>query len=326
MLRIRHITIVIISVMSLSVFAQQEVQLTHFMFNQLSFNPGYAGVREAICSNILARQQWVGFTEGENKVFPQTNIFSVDAPINRINSGVGLMFMTDKLGFEENLQIRLNYSYKFNIGMGRMSVGASAGFLNKTIDFAKYDPIDDSDPLLIAKGKESDMMLDFAFGAYYNVTDMFYVGISASQLSEDEFQGTMSESPYKLRRHYYLTGGYYYNLPNPSWVINPNLLVKSDLGSTQLDVNVLGIYNNKLWGGVSYRPNDAVCVLVGGYPIDQGSLSDLRIGYSYDVTTSALGRGGRSGGSHEVFASYCFKIVIPKIPQSHSNVRYLPTL
>lgn len=310
--------------LSLSAFSQQEVQLTHFMFNQLSFNPGYAGVREAICSNILARQQWVGFTDGENKVFPQTNLFTIDAPINRINSGIGLMFMTDKLGYMEDMQVRLNYSYKFNIGMGRMSVGASAGFISKTIDFGQLIPIDPSDPIL-AKGVETDMLLDFAFGAYYSVTDMFYVGLSTSQLTEDDFQGTIAV-PYKLSRHYYLTGGYYYNMPNPSWVLNPNILVKSDLGSTQFDINVLGIYNNKLWGGLSYRANDAVCVLLGGYPIDQGTLSDLRIGYSYDVTTSQLGRGGRSGGSHEVFASYCFKIVIVKIPSSYSNVRYLPTL
>jgi type IX secretion system PorP/SprF family membrane protein len=326
MLKMRHFIIVLLSVVSVNTFAQQEPQLTHFMFNQLSFNPAYAGVRDAICSNILARQQWVGFTDGEDKVFPQTNLFTIDAPINKINSGLGLMFMTDKLGFEENLQIRLNYAYKFNIGLGRMSVGASVGFLDKTIDFSKFKPLDDGDPVLAPQGKESDMMMDFAFGVFYNVQDMFYIGLSASQLAEDDFSGTLTEVPYSLSRHYYLTGGYYFNMPNPSWVINPNLLVKSDLGSTQVDLNVLGIYNNKLWGGVSYRAFDAACILLGAYPFDQGVMSDFKVGYSYDVTTSKLGRGGRSNGSHEIFAAYCFKIIIPRIPSSYSNVRYLPTL
>lgn len=326
MFRLRHFIIMFITLCSFNSFAQQEVQLTHFMFNQLAYNPGYAGVRDAICVNLLARQQWVGFTDGEDKVNPQTNLFTVDAPINRINSGVGLMFLTDKLGYEENLQVRLNYSYKFNLGMGRMSIGASAGMLNKTIDFSKFKPLDPTDPLLTATGKESDMMLDFAFGAYYNVPDLFYAGISSSQLSEADFQGTMTLVPYSLKRHYYLVGGYYYVLPDPSWVINPNLLVKSDFGSAQVDVNLLGIYNNKYWGGLSYRVNDAIAVMLGAFPFNAEGLDNLRAGYSYDVTTSQLGRNGRSSGSHEVFLSYCFKIVIPKIPSSYSNVRYLPTL
>jgi type IX secretion system PorP/SprF family membrane protein len=326
MLKIRLFAIMLLTFGSLAGFAQQEIQITHFMFNQLSFNPGYAGVRDAICTNVLARQQWVGFTDGEDKVNPQSNLFTVDAPINRINSGIGLMFLTDKLGYEENMQIRLNYSYKFNLGMGRMSIGVSAGMLNKTIDFSKFKPIDPSDPLLVATGKETDMLLDFAFGAYYHVPDLYYVGISSSQLSEADFQATLSEVPYSLKRHYYLVGGYYYLLANPSWAINPNILVKSDFGSTQVDVNVLGIYNNKYWGGLSYRANDAVAVMLGAFPFNGGGLENLKVGYSYDVTTSQLGRGGRSSGSHEVFLNYCFKIVIIKPKSSYSNIRYLPTL
>lgn len=332
MLRTRHIIVVLLLGTAIPALAQQEPQITNWMFNKLTFNPGYAGVREAICSNILARQQWVGFSDGEDKVFPQTNIFTIDAPINQlfgynVNSGVGLMFVTDKLGYEENLQIRLNYAYKFNIGPGKMSVGASVGFINKSIDFGKFRPIDQTDPLLQAKGVETDMLTDIAFGAYYSVTDRFYAGISSSQLLQDGFEAVaISDVPYSLQRHYYVIGGYYHELAGTGWVINPNMMLKSDLGSTQIDVNALGIYNNKVWGGVSYRAYDAVALMVGAFPFDTKNLDALRLGYSYDVTTSKLGRGGRSGGSHEVWANYCFKIVISRVPTGYSNVRYLPTL
>ncbi len=325
MFKLRYVFISILLFSGVASYAQQEVQLTHFMFNQLSFNPGYTGSREAICVNLLARQQWVGFMDGEDKVNPQTNLFTLDAPVDKIRSGLGIMFLTDKLGFEENLQIRLNYAYRLNVGQGKLGLGISAGFLDKKIDFSKFRPLDPDDPIIV-QGQESDMLMDFAFGAYYEVQNRFYVGVSSSQLSEAEFSGTMNDVPYSLKRHYYLTGGYYYPLAGQSWVINPNILLKSDLGSTQIDFNAMGIYNNKLWGGLSFRANDAVSVLVGGFPIDQGKLADLRIGYSYDVTTSKLGRGGRSSGSHELYAAYCFKIVIPKSSSSYSNVRYLPTL
>jgi len=333
MSRIKQLLIVLILGAGFASSAQQEPQITHFMFNKLAFNPGYTGVREAICINILARQQWVGFMDGEDKVFPQTNLFTLDAPINKlfgrnVNSGIGIQFLTDKLGFEENLQVRLSYAYRFNLGPGRMAVGFSAGFLNKTIDFSKYRPIDETgDPILIGKAKESDMLTDLSFGIYYNISERFYVGFSAAQILEDEFSAiTIPETPYSLQRHYYLTGGYFHELPGTNWVINPNMLVKSDMGSTQVDVNAMGIYNNKIWGGITYRSFDAVALLVGAFPFESKNLDALRLGYSYDVTTSKLGRGGRSGGSHEVFANYCFRIIIHREPTGYSDVRYLPSL
>ncbi len=344
MLKYRHVVFILLIITGFTVSAQQEPQITHFMFNQMSFNPGYAGVREAICINVLARQQWVGFTDVDKdgksvNVSPQTNIFTIDAPIDKLfkrnfNSGIGLMIMTDKLGFEENLQLRLNYAYKFNIGPGRMSAGISTGFLNKIIDFSQFRPYDaiesggpTNDPLLKSSGKVGDMLMDIAFGMYYNVPDKFYVGLSASQLLESKFTEVLPDtSPYKLRRHYYLTGGYFMELLGTNWSLNPNLLVKSDLGSFQVDANVIGVYNSQVWGGISYRVFDAVALMVGAFPFTAKGLDALRLGYSYDITTSKLGRSGRSSGSHEIYANYCFKIIIVRIPTGYSNVRYLPTL
>jgi type IX secretion system PorP/SprF family membrane protein len=332
MSRIKHLLTILFIGASLAGSAQQEPQITHFMFNQLGFNPGFTGVRDAICVNILARQQWVGFTDGEDKVFPQTNLFTLDAPINRlfgrnVNSGLGIAFLTDKIGFEENLQVRLSYAYRFNLGPGKMAVGASVGFLNKTIDFSKYIPIDEGDPLLQGKGKESDMLTDIAIGAHYAVAGRYYVGLAVTQLLQDDFSAvSINETPYALQRHFYLNGGYYHELAGTNWILNPNLLLKSDMGSTQIDINALGIYNNKIWGGLTYRAFDAVAFLVGAYPFDTKDLDALRIGYSYDLTTSKLGRGGRSFGSHELYANYCFRIIIERIPTGYSDVRYLPTL
>ena len=41
--------------------AQQDYQITHYMFDNISFNPGYAGMNNNICGTILGRQQWAGF-------------------------------------------------------------------------------------------------------------------------------------------------------------------------------------------------------------------------------------------------------------------------
>jgi hypothetical protein len=76
-------------------------------------------------------------------------------------------------------------------------------------------------------------------------------------------------------------------------------------------------YENRFWGGVSYRVQDAVTVLAGL------NWNNFKFGYSYDITTSKLGGAGKSNGSHELFLRYCFKIEIPHPVKSYKNTRYL---
>ena len=42
--------------------AQQEPQFSQYMFNRLSYNPGYAGSNGAICFTGFYRSQWMGIT------------------------------------------------------------------------------------------------------------------------------------------------------------------------------------------------------------------------------------------------------------------------
>ena len=43
-------------------FGQQDYQITHYMFDNLSFNPGSAGMHNDICVTMIGRQQWSGFS------------------------------------------------------------------------------------------------------------------------------------------------------------------------------------------------------------------------------------------------------------------------
>lgn len=300
-----------------AVFSQQEAQFTQYMFNNLSINPAFAGSKGAICATGLARQQWMGFEdmEGEN-VSPQTFLFSLDAPIRVLHGGAGITIYNDKLGYENNIGVKLSYAYRFNIADGEMSAGVQAGFLNKSIDFSKFRPLEDNDPLLMSTSKETAMLIDFSAGVFYKVPNQYYVGLSASQLSQAN--GAIGSIEQKLKTHFFLTGGYQYVLPSfPSLEIIPSVLIKTDGVSAQYDVTAMGKYNNKFWGGVNYRVQDAVSIIIGM------NYMNMNIGYSYDITTSALGRQGRSSGSHEIMIGYCFKIEIEKPRRSYKNTRFL---
>ncbi|MDP4265810.1 MAG: type IX secretion system membrane protein PorP/SprF [Bacteroidota bacterium] len=305
--------------------AQQDPQFTQNMFNQLDINPGFAGSNDAICATLLGRQQWLGFKDIDgNKGAPQTYLLSVDGYLKPIHGGLGLTICQDKVGFENNLSVKLGYAYRRNIGTGNIGIGLNVGFLNKSIDFTKFKPIDNTDPLLYKSGttnllSNSDtkaMIPDLNFGVYYSIPNKIYFGVSTSQLIQNK--ATFDNTNIDLKRHYYVTAGYNYPIPsNPSFEVAPSFFIKSDGTATQFDVNCLVEYNKKFWGGLTYRIQDAVGVLIGM------NWQDFRIGYSYDITTSAIGSNGRSSGSHEIMLGYCFKIKTPESVESYKNVRFL---
>lgn len=295
----------------LRVSAQQEQHNAHNMFNQLSYNPAFAGSIGAICATGLMRQQWVGFDGA-----PETYSINIQSPVNILHGGVGADIYQDQLGPQKEIGVKLMYAYRTDLGMGNLGIGASVGFINGTIDFSQFvvgETIKDEDPLLSGGSEQSDMMLDFGFGIHYFVPDKFYVAISATRLSE-QHSATLN---YTEKRHYYFNAGYEFAFPrNPSFVIEPSILIKSDGVKTQYDIAGLLKYNNKVWGGVSYsaiRVMDPLSVLVGV------KIKDIRLGYAYTIPTSEIG----SSGSHEVMVGYCFKLNFDKGRRSYKNTRFL---
>lgn len=299
--------------------AQQEAQFTHYMFNQMAFNPAYAGARDAICANGLVRQQWVGLRDPQgNDIAPKTYLVSLDAPIRFLHGGLGATVFQDQLGFEKNLGVKLSYAYRFFLGSGNLSAGLQAGFLNKYYDFSKFIPIEQGDNVLREQSERSTMLTDIAFGLFYQVPEKFHIGLASTQLLQSSSKFSDSAS-ITLSRHIFINGGYEYTLPsNPSFEILPYAMIKTDLNSMSFDLTGMVRYNNRFWGGLSYRFQDAVAILLGM------NVRNFNFGYSYDVTTSQLGVAKQgSSGSHEIWLSYCFKIEIEKPRRSNRNTRFL---
>ncbi len=58
------------------------------------------------------------------------------------------------------------------------------------------------------------MMTDFGFGLYYQMPEKFHIGLASTQLSEASSAIGTDKASFKLKRHYYLNGGYeYHSLP-----------------------------------------------------------------------------------------------------------------
>ena len=315
------LTVALSAITSVS-FAQQDPQFTQFMHNKLIYNPGYAGTSEAICANVLYRQQWVNFPGA-----PKTGLLSFDMPIGQLPLAVGLNVMSDQIGYSKTLFARLALSYNRPIGPGILGIGIDGGILQQQFNGTWITPDgpaqqDASIPSWQATGQTTSnpnlnkLTYDVGFGAYYTIANRMYVGISSTHLAAQDIKAS-KDVKYALARHYYIVGGYTFDL-SQEHAIQPNIKVKSDAASTQLDVNLTYIWNKTLSVGVSYRMQDAIAPMIGYRFLQNKS---LRVGYSYDLTTSKIK--GYSSGTHEISAGYCFNVKkTPKVT-SYQNARFL---
>jgi type IX secretion system PorP/SprF family membrane protein len=297
------------------VLSQQDPLSSQYMFNTLTYNPGVAGTSGMICATALNRQQWIGF-----KGAPSTTVFNISAPVSlfSIKSGVGLLVESDNVGFDKDINLSVSYSYLMDLGIGKLGIGLSLGMLNKTLTPTWEIPLGDAhtpvsgDPL-IPENKESFVAFDAGFGLYYK-TEKYYASLSVTHINQPKIKFSKGE-PY-ISRHYYLTGGYTLQLPDPSLELIPSVFAFSDGKVVQATITSLVRYNKKVWGGVSYRVGDALIGIVG-FELFNG----IRLGYSYDFTLSDIRK--TSGGSHEFMVNYCFDLSLGKSPMKYKSIRFL---
>ncbi len=308
--------VILFSAASIGLKAQQDPQFTHNMFNHAFVNPGSYGMSDEVTVTGIMREQWVGFKdESGTKVSPETILFTADAPIKFLRGGIGIGVAQDKEAYTKNMLVKLGYSYHLNIGNAKLGIGVNANFNNKSIDTQKLNPVDESDPVLMGLSSDGVMISDMSLGLFLQ-KPRYYVAFSSTQILETKKSPATANSVefYQNRRHYYLTGGYDMVLPAfQGYVFTPSVFLKSDGNIMQADINVMAKYNNKVWGGLTYRINDAVALLVGL------AYKDIEIGYAYDIPTSRVA----STGSHEIMIRYKFKLEKEKIRTGYRNTRYL---
>jgi type IX secretion system PorP/SprF family membrane protein len=292
-------------------FGQQDPQFTQYMFDRLSVNPAVAGTTGQLCATALLRQQWSGFDGA-----PKTGLLNAHMAINKISSGVGLSVYLDELGQQKSTFARFHYSFHRKIGAGTLGIGLYAGMGSHALgrNWIARDPV--ADDAAIPVNGQSQGGFDLGAGIYYT-SPKLWVGISSTHLPETE----LDEVSIKMARHYFIQAGYNWDIKgDKKYVLQPSTLIKSDGTSTQFDLNATLLYNNMVWLGVSYRTEDAIAPMIG-YQFAPNEKSMVRLGYSYDVTTSQLRN--YSSGSHEVMLNYCVLLVKPPSVQIYRNVRFL---
>ncbi len=301
----------------LPAFSQTEMQISQYMFQYPSINPAVAGEKKMTQASLLHRFNWVGVRNAGN-----LTLASVNTPLNfskKLNQGAGLSVKIDEAGLYYFQSGHLQYAYKREIMQGSLSAGVGLGFVTvgfkgdsvnlKDIPFGAYhDASDRYIPTSDVKGSA----LDINLGLWY-ATDRFSAGLSYMNLTQPALYWTEVQT-YNLRSTLYATAAYKFRMANPKYVLQPSALFKTDFTLMQVDLSGTFEYDEKYWGGLTYRHESSV-VLLAGMAITGG----INLGYSFDIPISRLG----GWGSHELFISYEFDLVFGKQKNKYKSIRIL---
>lgn len=305
---------------SIGVKAQQAPMFTNYSNSYAYANAGFAGMSEGINVMGLYRMQWAGFTDNDgNEVAPTTFLLSGDMPIRLLHGGIEFSLMQDKLGFENNVNVGLGYSFHLDLGGSSLGIGVAGTLLNRTVDFASLKPNVEGDPLIQGLGEESAMLFDFNVGLFWQIPESFYLGVSVVNVLESMSaalnDNSETSASFVTDRTFYAVAGYPFQFEDlPSFTFIPSVSVMSDIASTQFNASARVVYKDVFSLGVNYRFQESVGLMVGV------SIKDFTISYAYDINTMGL---VGLPGSHEIGLSYCFKLDLDRTPRDYRSVRYL---
>jgi len=304
----RIIVILVLSIGSTGIYAQQDPMYTHYMYNTLMVNPAYAGSRDALTITALHRSQWTGF-----KGAPLTQTLTLHAPLSNEHIGLGLSVSNDKIGPTNNTSAVFDFAYIMQLSKrSKLSLGLSAGANMFQADLNTLQLDQQNDPMF-QNNINNHITPNFGFGAYYS-RERFYAGISVPYLLENNYAEINQNNGNTLvaneQRHYFFIMGTLINLTD-NFAFKPTTLIKvTSAAPAQIDFTASFIIMKKLMIGAMIRSGDAVGGLVGLDITDQ-----LHLGYSYDWSYG-LETSKYNGGSHEIVLRYDF--VFPSKKQIHS--------
>ncbi len=282
---------ILLILVALQVAGQQLTHQSQYMLNHFEINAAAAGNSEDLPVSFSFRKLWAGI-DGS----PSLQSLSAHMALND-NMGAGIKIFNSTAGPERKTGLEGAYSYHLELENidSKLAFGISLRLYQYFLDKTNMTVEDETDELFM--GTEKMIVPDGSFGTYlYGKT--YYVGLAIPQLIQRNIKLKSDILEQKQVRHYFLHGGYIYQI-NREFKIEPSVLMKLiEIGIFQADINVLLTYQDMVSFGISYRTSDAVVFMIG-YQNER-----FRIGYAFDLTLSDIRT--QSYGSHEVFISYAF--------------------
>ena len=204
-----YILIIAVILFTISAKSQQNPQYTQYVYNMNIINPAYAGSKEALSLNFLARTQWVGIDGA-----PKTLTFGAHTPL-RNNLGLGLSVIVDKIGPVQEQNIYADVSYTLNLDNdAKIAFGLKAGItaFNLCLDCLNFDEPEKERAIFIDRAANKTLPNIGAGFFYY--TNRFYLGLAMPNLLETfHFEKVGNQTINGSEKtHFFLNSGYVFDL------------------------------------------------------------------------------------------------------------------
>ncbi len=272
---------------NLPIMAQQDAVMSQYMFNQLVFNPSYAGINDVTNLSVNLRSQWSHLPGSPNSQF-----FSGSTSIIGGKVGLGAVLINDKIGVNQNTQVNVSYAYKIQFADKTFSFGLQTGILTAKITDTGLNLKVPDDPFFQA-ATESATKVNFGAGVSL-MSDSYFIGISVPRLMNTNFESKNINLTYQ--RHFYVAGAYIFQV-SPTLKLKPMVLLKAVKGApVSVDVNASLLLMNKLWVGAFTNNFSSL-----GGMVQFELLNAYKIGYSYETQGKNLTGNGLP--THEIMLS-----------------------
>jgi type IX secretion system PorP/SprF family membrane protein len=305
-----YVVLVLAGLGSLDLAGQQLPMYTQYLQNGFMVNPAMAGHDGYTSFNTTARQQWLGFKDAprtysaswqtrllkksykiKNKAISRGNKL---VPSTRGRVGLGAYVLNDVNANVARTGVSFTYAYHIIMNNQQLSFGLAA----KAFQYRLYKDAlsfgEDGDPVLndlnpVGYSPDADV------GVLFRSHD-YFVGFSVSNLLETSVLIGANKLPgYGTDRHYWLMGGYKFEL-DQDFALEPGLMLRTPENWIPMaDLSLRLYYMDLFWGGISYRTNKSIIALVGV------RIESLFFGYSFDLALSEIGH--FNYGSHEITLS-----------------------
>jgi type IX secretion system PorP/SprF family membrane protein len=281
-----------------AVTAQQVPMYSQYVMNGFLVNPSLAGRDGYSTVNLTAREQWLGIKDGPSTyalsfqtTLLRNSFISKSKSVRRRAAkptkpsrvGLGGYLFNDNNGIIRRTGLQASYAYHLPLGTGALgqsdlSMGLAMSTYQYALATSDLNYGYDDDPYLSQYDK-SVFITDFNFGVSYTTTK-YYVGFTMTNMLRGSLiYGNNGENKRGELGHYFLTGGV--TIPiNKEWSVKPSAFIKSSdlvFKSMQLDLSGRVFYKDSYWGGLSYRTNEALILLLGM------KYDKYYVAYAYDL-------------------------------------------
>lgn len=299
------------------IFAQGDFKLSEQMFSRINQNPAAIGNNEKIQIFTAGRMQYVGMGLEQT---PTSALLNGHYFNEKLKSGFGLSLSYDELGlYNQTINAKICYAYNIDLfDGGLLSLGLSAGIVNKIFDPSRHVWRDEGDPLDKGNDITSTTAFDLDFGFEFSWKYLL-VGASITHIPSIASDVRTTVAPSHINA--YVRG----NLALPEkfnlipaftytniGACNVGKLISGEnsnilsIGQEHImDLSLTTVYDGKYWLGVGYRINSAVSIMAGF------EWHWLRIGYCYDLSVGPVWN--LTSSTHEVMLSFAIPTKKPVI-------------